>query len=205
MNSDTYLPFEQVQEFLESWGIHFYDGHATSIPYQKYRDMLDDAARVGGNIFYKFIGLITATKDERGYVPYPGWEQVQWVYTSWLNVVIRQDARLLELAYYLENDVASKDFDYRFYSVDGHPRSPLGYACILFQDQGFRFNRDTITYPDFSYPVYQDTYGFDSAGRFFGLNLADTIYLFSPVGSGLGDKATPKQVATHIRKFLEKT
>lgn len=47
-----------------------------------------------------------------------------------------------------------------------------------------------------------DGMNLDAAGRFFGLDYADTVGLFSPEDSGLGYSATPKQVARHIRRFV---
>lgn len=56
--------------------------------------------------------------------------------------------------------------------------------------------------------VRRESVPFRSAAQFFGISNDDARYLFNPGGSEdqateLDDDATPKQVAKHIRKFVE--
>jgi len=49
-----------------------------------------------------------------------------------------------------------------------------------------------------------DSIDFDAAAQIFDIEYDDACFLFDPGDSRLGDGATPKQVAKHIRKFVKR-
>jgi hypothetical protein len=75
--------FENVKEFLTSWGLHFDtpDGESNDIPYpQVYERMKTDAGDVGGDKLQKFVSSITGTTDSRTYLVSDSWEELE---TAW--------------------------------------------------------------------------------------------------------------------------
>ncbi len=72
--------FENVKEFLTSWGLHFDTPNEESndIPYpQVYERMKTDAGDVGGDKLQKFVSTITDTTDGRTYLTPDTWEEVE--------------------------------------------------------------------------------------------------------------------------------
>src|SRR5277367_4434963 len=77
------ITFDQVKEFLESWGLSFDtpDGESSNIPYPAvYHRMRDDAQHVHGQDFSKFLGCITDTTDttdSQTYLTPTSWDEVK--------------------------------------------------------------------------------------------------------------------------------
>lgn len=72
--------FENVKEFLTSWGLHFDtpNGDSNDIPYpQVYERMRVDAGDVGGVELQTFISSITDTTDGRTYLKPFNWDEIQ--------------------------------------------------------------------------------------------------------------------------------
>jgi hypothetical protein len=72
--------FENVKEFLTSWGLHFDtpNGDSNDIPYpQVYERMREDAGDVGGVELQTFISSITDTTDSRTYLKPFSWDEIQ--------------------------------------------------------------------------------------------------------------------------------
>lgn len=70
---------QNVQEFLESWGLHFDTptGDSNDIPYPEvYVRMKLDASDVGGDKLSKFVSSITDTTDGRTYLTPTSWSEV---------------------------------------------------------------------------------------------------------------------------------
>jgi hypothetical protein len=73
------ITFDQVKEFLESWGLSFDtpDGESSNIPYPAvYHRMRDDAQHVHGQDFSKFLGRITDTTDSQSYLTDSSWDDI---------------------------------------------------------------------------------------------------------------------------------
>ena len=85
------VTFEQVKEFLVSWGLHFDtpDGDSSNIPYpQVYLRMFQDV----GNVFVgtdavdvgMFVGISTDTTDGETYLFY-SWEELEEEWNAFLR------------------------------------------------------------------------------------------------------------------------
>ena len=123
---------------------------------------------------------------------------------------------LLELARYLRG-LRRGQFNYAWFS---HKRSqeagtPLpteedlvqhtcgttacaaGYATVLpmFRRKGLQLQNGQ--------PAVGGLFGFDAMSRVLGMSHKESLVLFDPIESGLGEEATAKQVAAHIEKFVE--
>lgn len=76
----------------------------------------------------------------------------------------------------------------------------VGWMPAVFP-RAFRWDTGGTVYPkNLSGVTGLDLY---AAGQFFGLPDNDINYLFTPDSSGLREKATPKQVARHIRRYVQ--
>ena len=74
------LTFQNVKDFLVSWGMHFdsRDGESTNIPYpQVYERMKEDAGDVGGSELQRFISRITDTTDGETYLVPESWDYIE--------------------------------------------------------------------------------------------------------------------------------
>lgn len=133
--------------------------------------------------------------------------------------------RLLKLAEFLEA-LPRKKFDYRFYATSEEETirecpttaCAIGWACTMptFKRLGAYLTVDRflgLTY-HLTYHFQPQMKGAEDEGEFavgeqiFGLSVEEFDYLFNPyVGmenpGKPGPDATPKQVAKHIRKFVE--
>ena len=77
--------FDNVKEFLTSWGLHFDtpEGESNDIPYpQVYERMKTDAGDVGGDKLQKFVSSITDTTDGRTYLVPDNWEEIEEAWES---------------------------------------------------------------------------------------------------------------------------
>lgn len=83
------------------------------------------------------------------------------------------------------------------------PRCGFAGCAIGWAGSMPEFRRDGLFLDDKGLPGYTVYWGLEAISMFFDLDSRDTKYLFMPVGSGLGDGATPKQVAEHIRGFVK--
>lgn len=82
------MNFQDVKEFLTSWGLHFDtpNGDSNDIPYpQVYERMRVDAFKVGGDELLKFISSITSTTDGRTYLCADLWEAVEQAWDNRLS------------------------------------------------------------------------------------------------------------------------
>lgn len=135
--------------------------------------------------------------------------------------------RLLMLADFLAK-LPRKRFDYAEWVGDswegkqdlscGTTACALGWATTMptFRKLGLRLFRDNVSgdgyvgiLRDDEYPEGADS---DASERIFGLGFAEHLYLFTPnahapfylaLPRGPGHRATPKQVAAHIRRFVK--
>ena len=74
------MQFQQVRDFLESWGLGFETpcGDSSTIPYPAvYARMQDDALKVGGKQLSKFISSITDTIESQTYLEYTDWDEIE--------------------------------------------------------------------------------------------------------------------------------
>lgn len=116
--------------------------------------------------------------------------------------------RLIKLAKHLESGkLGHKRFDFSQFNGEMDPVEPKPYTCgtagcalgecpIIFPKQ-WRFDSN-------SFPALRrgDASGYEAGAEFFGLNGVEVRSLFDPSDSGLGGKATRKQVAKRIRQFV---
>lgn len=83
------MNFDQAKAFLENWGLHFdtEGGYSTNIPYpQPYQKMRNDAVKIGGESFSKFVGSITDTTDGESYLALHDWKEIQVAWESYNHV-----------------------------------------------------------------------------------------------------------------------
>jgi len=74
------MNFQQVREFLESWGLGFDTptGDSSTIPYPSvYHRMRIDAEAQYGYELSKFISSITNTMESQTYLAYDNWAAVE--------------------------------------------------------------------------------------------------------------------------------
>ena len=75
------MTFQEVREFLTSWGMHFDtpEGESNDIPYpQVYIRMRDSAShRDPTGKLGRFISLSTDTTDSRTYLTFGSWDQME--------------------------------------------------------------------------------------------------------------------------------
>lgn len=126
--------------------------------------------------------------------------------------------RLLKLADHLDT-LPRKEFDFGTWSQVqscGTTACALGHACTMpaFRRLGAKLVLDWVESEDskFLRPTLsgqEDEAGvYEVSNTLFGLNYDEVERLFYPGNafhgySGLGENATPKQVARHIRKFVK--
>lgn len=124
--------------------------------------------------------------------------------------------RLLKLADFL-SELPKKNFDYcdviRFDPKCGSVGCAIGWAVTLpfAKREGYRVKKSKCTnfFSALTEEVLDICKGgqhveFDEVGvDLFGLTYGEASLLFTPDSSGLGEDATPKQVAKHIRKFVK--
>lgn len=90
LHNNTVITFDNLKEFLTSWGLHFDtpDGESNDIPYpQVYERMKTDAGDVGGPRMQQFISRITNTTDSRTYISYENWYQVLDLWEDFTGIV----------------------------------------------------------------------------------------------------------------------
>jgi hypothetical protein len=130
--------------------------------------------------------------------------------------------RLLRLAEFLE-DLPEERFDFSVWVEDGVIDPPkieecgtkacaIGWACTMPEFKRLGARLGVITRYDGTQALIPKlradaTDAYDVCEELFGLELSETEELFFPGGGidggGLGEKATPKQVAAKIREFVE--
>lgn len=115
--------------------------------------------------------------------------------------------RLLELANFLDT-VPEDRFDFDCYvggdwkgAQDlgcGTTACALGWACTMpsFRALGARFNWRGV-------PTIDNCAPMEVAEQLFGVSYNEACFLFLPMSSGLGLHATAKQVAKHLRQFVD--
>ena len=116
--------------------------------------------------------------------------------------------RLLKLAAHLEK-IPRERFEFAHWRYEpltedrgcGTVGCAVGHACEIpsFRRAGLRM---TVLNDDGATPEFGGELGFRAAALFFGISDCDSCFLFSPSSSRLGDGATPKRVAEHIREFV---
>lgn len=74
----------------------------------------------------------------------------------------------------------------------------IGFACSIpsFIEEGFYFCNGV--------PFFDDYRGFPAVANFFEIAYDEAMCLFDPTQSKLGVSATAKEVAAHIRAFVER-
>jgi hypothetical protein len=117
--------------------------------------------------------------------------------------------RLLKLADFLET-VPRKRFDFtKWVGLDwkgkadlscGTSACAIGWATTIpsFRKLGLKLSLNDAG----GTPVFNGDFGSDAVAHFFDISILDAEFLFFPLYNDLGDKATPKQVAKHIREFV---
>lgn len=113
--------------------------------------------------------------------------------------------RLLHLADELDKSDTREDFKFDFngwryenpYFFCGTIGCAMGLATMLpeFQQLGLSFG-------SYGSPKFNGKTSHDAIAAFFDITFAQSRCLFDPTYSGLGFKATAKQVAQHIRQFV---
>lgn len=83
------------------------------------------------------------------------------------------------------------------------PRCGFAGCAIGWAGSMPEFQRDGLFIDDKGLPGYATYSGIYAVSMFFDVEHFEAMHLFMPAESGLGDGATPKQVAEHIRDFVK--
>lgn len=118
------------------------------------------------------------------------------------------DRRLLKLADFLDK-LPRKSFNFAKFAEQtdcGTVACALGWCPVLFKRLGVKYfqigpmtNVSTVSIKK----GYDERFGFAVGEVLFGLTRHQSYLLFDPISSGLGQDATPKQVAKRIRTFIK--
>jgi rubrerythrin len=115
------MTFQDIQKFLESWGLHFdtEHGYSTTIPYpQVFQRMMEDAQKELGIKGHNIVMSITDTMDGETYIAYDSLEDFEEDFSEVAEKVSEEKLdECFDICISVENDM-SEESTYLWDNVD---------------------------------------------------------------------------------------